>query len=150
MDTLEKDFKRFQTLHSWYKHIPLEGLDFYAYYDVGEQPRNGISPQVEDMSGAHWHFSDEKPKGHISLQVRFGPFLRGIEGRDGDEYVSGPWVIRELAGDAKFEEWLAKTHPDCKHTKWSYRDISHPDVLRVFRIEVNKYYGDLWMAMGPD
>ncbi len=125
-------------------------MDFYAYYGVGEQPRNGISPQVEDMSGAHWHFSDEEPKDHTSLKIRFGPFLRGVEGSGTEEYVSGPWVIRELAGEAKFEEWLAKNHPECKHTKWSYRDISHPDVLKVFRIQANRYYSDLWFEMGPD
>ena len=151
MDTLEKDFKRFQTLHSWYKHIPLEGLDFYAYYDVGEQPRNGISPEIEDISGAHWHFSDEKPKGISYLTVRFGPFLRGVEGRDGDEYAWGFWVIYEMAGKEKFNEWIAKNYPEWIDRDWGDRGkISNPLVIELFRQEVNKYYGDLWMVMGPD
>lgn len=150
MNTLKQDFKRFQTLHSWYKHIPLDGMDFYAYYGVGEQPRNGVNPQVEDISGAHWYFSKEKPEGILYLTVRFGPFLRGVEGHPESEYVSGPWVIREMAGEAKFDEWLAQNHPTCKHVKWSYRDISHPEVLNVFRQEANRYYSDLWFEMGPD
>ena len=57
MDQLLKDFQRFQTLHSWYKHIPLEGLDFYVFQANGDQIRNGIDPQIEDISGVHWHFS---------------------------------------------------------------------------------------------
>ena len=151
MNTLKKDFQRFQTLHSWYKHIPLEGIDFYAYQDVGEQPRNGVHPQVNDISASHWYFSTKEPTDRVSLKARFGPFLRGVEGGVGEENVWGFWIIYEDAGAAKFNAWIAKKYPEWIGVDWSNRDDTHdPQVIELFRRETNKYYGDLWMAMGPD
>ena len=44
------DFLNFSTLHSWYKHIPINGYYFYVYLDDNTQ---------------HWHFTQDKPK-HIN------------------------------------------------------------------------------------
>ena len=57
MDTMKTDFLRFSKLHSWYKHIPLEGDSFIAYLEKGEQIRHNVDPQVIDSSNNHWHFS---------------------------------------------------------------------------------------------
>lgn len=151
MDTLKKDFQRFQTLHSWYKHLPLEGIDFYAYHEIGEQLRNGVHPQVNDISGSHWHFSIDEPKDRVSFKVRFGPFLRGLEGRPGEEHVFGVWIIYEDAGADAFHAWIAKHYPEWVGVDWANRrDIHDPLVMELFRRQVNRYYSDLWMEMGPD
>ena len=149
MERLRKDFERFQTLHSWYKHIPLEGLDFYVFQAKGDQIRNGVNPQVEDMSGVHWHFSIEKPEElDVVTTVRFGPFLRGIEGNGhGSEYVSGCWVIRELAAEA-FDGWLLENYPNYKDSSWTFRDMSNPIILDIYRSEVAKYWSALRSAVG--
>jgi len=136
MDQLRKDFEQFQTLHSWYKHIPLEGLDFFVF-------------QVADEMGAHWYFSIDKPECIDTVYtVRFGPFLRGVEGNGcGSEYVSGAWAICELAGD-KFDIWMKTHYPDFEHVKWTYKDMNNPIVISVFRAEIAKYWCDLRLAVG--
>jgi hypothetical protein len=149
MDQLLKDFQRFQTLHSWYKHIPLEGLDFYVFQAKDDQILNGIDTHVDDMSGVHWHFSIEKPEQlELANTVRFGPFLRGIEGNgQGSEYVSGCWVIRELAGES-FDAWLLANYPQYKDSSWTFRDMSNPTILDIYRCEVAKYWEALRSAVG--
>ncbi len=101
--SLRADFLRFAKLHSWYKHIPLEGADFWVYLDEGQQPRNGICAEVEDWTGAHWHFSCNGPPrdGRTSYKVRFGPFLRGDR--------RGLHLIAELA---EFPTWCAQHYPN--------------------------------------
>jgi len=58
---MEADFRRFGRMHSWYKHIPLEGADYYAYQDMGEQPRLCVD-EVNDIESVHWHFDCFPPK----------------------------------------------------------------------------------------
>jgi hypothetical protein len=131
MYTLRQDFLRFAKLHSWYKHIPLEGMDFYMYRDVGQQPRNGIHAEVDDARGLHWYFSTEKPRGIRSHKVRFGPFLRGVEGYG----VRGFHIIVGDAGEAEFQTWLSREYPEMAATKWS-----DAEVKQLFVAEQNKYW----------
>ena len=136
-NTLRRDFLRFAKLHSWYKHIPLEGMDFYMYRDVGQQPRNGIHAEVEDTCGLHWHSSTEKPRGAYSHKVRFGPFLRGAEGYG----VRGFHIIVGHAGEAEFQTWVSREYPDMAIANWSERGFGDPDVKQLFVAEQNKYWG---------
>jgi hypothetical protein len=98
IDILYQDFLRFSTLHSWYKHNPFDGRDFYFYMKKGQQIRHPIDPQVDDKENMnmHWFFTktplfikDNKihtedneillntPVPPLLGKVRFGPFLRG-------------------------------------------------------------------------
>ena len=86
------DFVRFQKLHSWYKILPIGGVEFVVFLTKGQQAKNSIELSVVDTKGFHWHFLPVDPKScafrsrekpDLSLcrfTVTFGPFLRGIEG----------------------------------------------------------------------
>ena len=52
------DFYRFANLHSWYKHLPIEPVQFIFFKSVGQQPRNNIHPYYTDdnMFNMHWHW----------------------------------------------------------------------------------------------
>ena len=106
MQLLRKDFIRFSQLHSWYKHLPLEGIPFYFYKRTGQQIRHPIDPMVEDEVGDHYHFvmgNSKDISNHFT--VRFGPFLRG------DGY--GMDLIGRGEEDKKrLKEWLKKEYPD--------------------------------------
>lgn len=98
---LRKDFIRFSQLHSWYKHLPLEGIPFYFYKRTGQQIRH----MVEDEVGDHYHFvMGKSPQISEHFSVRFGPFLRG------DGY--GMDLIGRGDEDKKrVKEWLEKEYP---------------------------------------
>jgi len=109
------DFYRFSKLHSWYKHIRLEGEDFYMFQAVGQQARNGIHPEVEDASGIHWHFTrSPPPKPHY--KVRFGPFLRGVE--DNTSKLTRGGHIIWMDNKENFNQWIADNHPDLAGHDW--------------------------------
>jgi hypothetical protein len=59
---LDKDIKRFSTLHSWYKHLDYtdDGDTFYLIPLKGEQSRYSFDTRISDYNGIHWHFSMEK------------------------------------------------------------------------------------------
>jgi hypothetical protein len=138
---LRHDFLRFATLHSWYKHIPLEGLDFWAWLAEGEQARNGIQSEVEDAHGLHWHFSIGEPIGVKSYKVRFGPFLRGVERGN---FIRGFHIIVSDARLLHFEGWLSREYPQLAEKGYDWKSISycsnHPDNLFLFQCEQEKYW----------
>lgn len=150
---MQEDFARFCDLHSWYKHIPLEGKDFYAYRSKGQEPRNGVCPQVEDFDGMHWHFSTWKPENVKSYKVRFGPFLRGIECWYNDEpVVRGLDIIIRIAGD-QFTRWIAEKYPHLSHIDWTtgYLEREHSKaVTEIYQTECAKYWKDLCAAVGVE
>lgn len=152
MDVLYSDFKRFQTLHSWYKHIPLDGIDFYVYQVKGEQARNGVHPQITDSEGMHWHFTYRIPNNIATpvYKVRFGPFLRGVEGSD-KKHVWGIWIIRDIAGSA-FDTWIINNYPEWKDVDWGNLDddTSNPIVIELFRRESAKYWNDVKAMLDLD
>lgn len=144
MDTLQADFRRYQRLHSWYKHNFLPGRDFYMYMAVGERPRNSFDPSVQDISGLHWHFVPVGCADTTELKhavgaihtVSFGPFLRG------DMY--GFHIILELAGD-EFQPWITKHYPEWSHADWSDESLIH----KLFEREVAKYWANVVKAVHP-
>ena len=97
LSLLKKDFLRFSSLHSWYKHIPLKGTTYYFYLNKGEQIRNILENNVEDSEEIHWHFTSIKPEEKKHGSVLLGPFLTGD--------VHGFNIIRTGAGNQIFEEW---------------------------------------------
>lgn len=146
--TLEADYKRYCGLHSYYKHIPLTGRYFYAYLEVGEQPRNGISPEVSDSVGMHWWFTSGKPDPpKVSYKVRFGPFLRGIE-HDWSDRVSvrGFNIIISDAGES-WGTWIQEHYPHLAHIDWHARprvEWTEPDAVReIYKKECDRYWTDL-------
>jgi len=142
---LRQDFERFQRLHSWYKHIPLEGRDFYAYQSVGEQARNGFPGQSEvtDPSGIHWHFTSTKPEGVESYKARFGPFLRGVEGTH-TKMAWGLWIIRS-DNRSGFRRLIETKYPEWLDVDWENMlgDCENQIVLELFEREVADYWDDL-------
>ena len=107
MDIIKKDLVRFSTLHLWFKLLPYEGREYLAFPWKGEQPRNCISPRVNDSESEdyHWWFWDaeyieEIPVSGIAKDiimrrpVVFNCFFRGIEGAGSHKYLRGLSVIK--------------------------------------------------------
>jgi hypothetical protein len=127
---MEAEFYRFSTLHSWYKHIPLEGHDYYV-------------SKKSDFNDSQWHFSPYKPSGCESFCVRLGPFLRGIEGYYGGEPLwRGFHIIVEKAGESVFRQWIKTNYPHFSHIGWSHPHIewTHLSVIEeLYLTEWNRY-----------
>jgi hypothetical protein len=148
MDTLQADFRRYQRLHSWYKHNPLSGRDFYMYQAVGERPRNSFDSSVQDISGLHWHFvpvgcandTDLKQATGPIHTVNFGPFLRG------DNH--GLHLICESAGDT-FLPWITKHYPEWSHIDWQSDNINQDIVTQLYEREVAKYWANVVKVTHP-
>lgn len=85
--TVVEDLTRFAQMHSWYKHLSAEGDDFIPVIIKGQEPRNGIHPDIKDADGLHIHFYDDTsevlkyhPSAHIlPVKVKFNCFWRGVE-----------------------------------------------------------------------
>ncbi len=59
MPDVEKDFERFGTLHSWYKHLVGRPHWTYPVLWIGEEPRYEWDPRFSDKTGQkklHWRF----------------------------------------------------------------------------------------------
>jgi hypothetical protein len=118
---LVEDYARFRQLHSWYKHIPLYGQDFYVY----EKPENGW----------HWRFHWKPPEnGSEYIKVRFGPFLRGMA-------TTNLNIILTKAGDS-FAPWLMEHYPHLVgldlSDSWLATERDNL-VLELYRGECEKY-----------
>src|ERR1700722_13557297 len=149
---IEEDFERFSKQHSWYKHLPtITTESFYIVPRKGQQPRNGIHPDVNDTEGWHWRFytkhSIEKtpidPKLKelvLTYPVECNAFLRGVETKyDGKPHITN--TPCHLKSDATIE-WMNTRHPDL--IKLTREDLSmwfkkdSPDFFELFRREHNK------------
>lgn len=153
MEILRKDFIRFSTLHSWYKHIRVKGRDFYVYQDIGEQERNHIDTRVKDLSGIHWHFSDTPPNNKVFSKVVFGPFLGGIvEASEGKKSIFTFHIILSCNEDT-FMPWIADKYPEwssISFKEWEgkrRRFDTDPILLELFENEINKYWLNLVEAV---
>lgn len=150
---LRTDFERWSTLHSWYKHISLSGETWWAYQRIGQEPRNGVCPQVEDISGTHWWFSCREPSGVKRYPFTVGPFLRGVEGRqwhqcrsDDCGYAYGIHIIVDDVGEERFLEWIREQYPqwsDCSALDWRMMDMKNPILKELYQSEQDKYYNEL-------
>lgn len=149
MASLEADYNRFRRLHSWYKHIPLEGRDFFVSLRSveSEQARNG---------GMHWHFNyscheEDAHDDSRSFVVRFGPFLRGIECYTYDEnepVFNGFNIIVDDAGEA-FAPWIAANYPQFAHIDWASRHAQWTEtkaIAEIYETECARYKKDMMHA----
>jgi hypothetical protein len=155
METLRADFLRFSRLHSWYKHIHVDGADFYAFQAVGEQPRNGVHPNVTDLSGIHWHFLRTVPEKTPYYKARFGPFLHGIYESDcwGKHVFSFNLILD--CNKETFLSWISNNYPEYAYltlSDWEgkCREWNDPIVVDLFEKETTKYWVSLIDAIGPD
>ena len=150
MDILRNDFLRFSLLHSWYKHIPLEGQDYYLHQEIGEQPRNGVNSEIKDLSGIHWHFSrvHTNQNSQPECKVRFGPFLRGIyESTNLGKCVYDFGIILDRNKDS-FLPWIATHYPEwasISFDEWERKchNWKDPIVIELFEKEKEKYWLDV-------
>lgn len=129
LDQLYEDFKVFKN-HSWYKHIPLAGRDYYVYLEDG-----------------HWVFSGWIPEEADYETVRFGPFLRGIEGSGEYRYTRGFHIVAECD---EFQPWIEKNYPHLAHIDWSasnmYYDLRGEEpkaTEEIYQKETARYWHDL-------
>jgi len=142
----EADFHRWCDLHSWYKHLPLEGADFTLLIQQGEQPRNGIHPEVIDTSSNHLWFV-HADKDSSGPRVRLGPFMTTQLTRP-----HGFAIILQRAGDT-FDRWLSKNHPDLMElfTEWNSTGRTtrgHPFITALYRVENQKYWAAVLATQG--
>ena len=94
-------------MHSWYKHLPINPIEFIFLKRVGQQSRNNIHQEYTDnnMSNVHWHWyklsgcSKNFLKTLIETNqpiyvAKFGGFLRGLELIDSNfNYTHGFKII---------------------------------------------------------
>jgi len=155
MDTLRADFLRFSRLHSWYKHLPIGGIEFFAFQAIGQQPRNGFHPDIKDSSGIHWHFSYSEPDVPF-CKVRFGPFLQGVHVYDFEstcKRIAYAFDLIMKCNETTFIPWIAEHHPQWAHLSWedwnkkSY-DFEDPIVVELYEKETEKYWNALVKAVG--
>lgn len=91
IENLKKDFYRFGTLHSWYKHIPIEGESFVFFKSDTQQVRYDFDKCLtnEHNRTYFWHFVVKKynqtylnelaNKNIVMYEATIGPFFRGLE-----------------------------------------------------------------------
>lgn len=85
LETIQSDVERFSKLHSWYKHLPLDGKEFAVIFEKGDQARNGIYPEIKDKEGLHASILDlpwlkqYHPERKYTYTFKFNCFLRGLE-----------------------------------------------------------------------
>ena len=161
METLKNDFIRFAQLHSWYKHLPLEGVDYYVSLKKGEQVRYDFAPQVKDYEGLHWHFfiknenenenkceeEEEEDKENIYGPIRLGPFLQGINYNDREPYCS--FQIIFSCNKNGFLDWIESNYPEYKHItfdEWS-KKFNDDIILELTKKETDKYWVNLFDAI---
>jgi len=125
------DYVRFRKLHSWYKHIPLHGRDFYVY----EKPEGDW----------HWYFDWEKPDHDDCFKMRVGPFLRGTYIFLDSPMTTNLDIIMRKAGDS-FAPWLAEHYPHLTKLDWSDTWPRREDdngmsqgIIEIYRVECGKY-----------
>jgi len=69
LKTTKEDLLRHSQLHSWYKHLDIEGDWFYATLIKGQQARNGFHPEITDYKKPHW-LIDRCPK-YTTDQIQY-------------------------------------------------------------------------------
>lgn len=125
MNVIEQDFRRFSTLHSYYKHLPPDGTRLYMLLKKGEEPRNHFHPSFTDDDGdphnLHWHFYvDSSLPAHYTRKyfTTGNCFTRGLEyGPDHDPHGFGIMMGRWGSGltdylTAKYPQHVADVYEE--------------------------------------
>lgn len=117
------DFNRFSRLHSWYKHLPIDGKVFIFMKIKGQQPRNIIHPSYTDTNpeSCHWHWYDliecskeflkKLIKTNQSIYVvKFGPLLY-LDNCSNTNAVRGFHFIKSIY-EANKIKYLLASYPE--------------------------------------
>ncbi len=68
IENLKTDFYRFAHLHSWYKHLPIEGETFVFFKQNKQQYRYDFDKCLtEDSRTEYWHFIEACKKNICKL-----------------------------------------------------------------------------------
>jgi hypothetical protein len=106
-----------------------------------------VFPEVIDTIGMHWHFSTREPD-VPSVKVRFGPFLRGIEGYDDIQGVPITRGFNIIVSDAGSEwlPWIEANYPHLSHIDWRSPSVewTEPSAIEeLYKNECARYWRDL-------
>jgi hypothetical protein len=136
VDQLQKDFNRFATLHTYYKHLPIYGKQFYFYKSKGEQSRLSWDNPI-DTDNYHWHFSTsaENVEGCI-YKVKFGPFLGGT-------FLANHDLLVNL--NPEIHQWIKEFYPEYTNSDY-INDNNNYVVLDIYDKENNKYWEEIKSA----
>lgn len=147
MDVIKEDFERFSHLHSYYKHCPPTGTKMHLFLRKGQQPRNGVDPEVEDGEGFHWWFitSDFVKENNLleDYYIYINCFTRGIESHYEGGRPYGWHIIEHKWKDLRL--YLEDNYPEEMVTD-AYKEYeefpcwSHPipAVTHIFETEHRK------------
>lgn len=141
LNLLREDFERFSHLHSWYKHLPLEGTTFYVFlHNINPQ-----QPKEQNMN--HWIFISDSENNKSKFEsdniyrVNFGPFLRGNEnrGKNCEPHYHGLSIIKNR--NKNFNTWIEKNYPEIKDMNENLIEAY------IFESEYKKYKNSILDAM---
>lgn len=153
INQITKDFHRFAKLHSWYKHLPIDGKIFVFYLQQGQQDRYDFDKEFTklDQTKEYWHFilldSNKKyikelfESGKQIYWTKFGSFLRGIEDEDkGKGHVRGFHLI-ERFNSGKIKNYLGNKYPNIVIK--NNADIESSSVIEIAKAEYQEYLDDV-------
>ncbi|CAF4122799.1 unnamed protein product [Rotaria sordida] len=125
---LNADILRFSTLHSWYKHLPLDndGMLYFIVLIKGQQPRYSFDPCVTDANGLHWWFIYEGGEYILNEHVRaivtrypfrLNPFFYHNEHKSTDQSLNRRWFYGGniiLGRDERLHvrTWISNNYPE--------------------------------------
>ncbi len=147
IEQVKKDFHRFSKLHSWYKHLPVDGKIFVFYKQEGQQVRYDFDKCLTeaDQNKEYWCFlpldrNKELIKKHIEsgkelYWAKFGAFLRGIEGSE-NEYFWGFHLIDRYDRDKKII-YVKNKYPNIISDKFNHYDESQ--IIVIAKTEYQEY-----------
>lgn len=167
---LIEDFQRFSQLHSWYKHLPIDGEDHVFLLLEGQQPRYTFNPCLTDPcpTNMHWHFysvdflTDDKTgkdclkqykeRGERMYVAKFGPFLRGVCNYEfKNQHFKSTYGFEMICeGNTRIFEYLFAAYPEysdfLKEIEMSdrlYQYNNHAIMCDIFDREQQKYLDDV-------
>lgn len=143
INQITKDFHRFAKLHSWYKHLPIDGKIFVFYRQQGQQVRYDFDKKFteSDQTKEYWHFLPlDSNKKYIKelfdsnkqlYWTKFGSFLRGIEDGETEHVRCFHW------NKEKKNNYLKNKYPDIIIEN-DY-DIESLSVITIVKAEYQEY-----------
>lgn len=103
VETVYSDLIRFSNLHSWYKHHPVNGVDYYPMFQNGTTPRSRSDP-IEDQNSLHVWFTLRQQSDYSP--IRFNLFLNGVDEQGHAIMMMGGTIWESQ------KPWLLANHPD--------------------------------------
>jgi hypothetical protein len=151
IDQVTKDFHRFSKLHSWYKHLPINGEIFVFYKNKGQQVRYNFDKCLTEANQdkEYWYFLRlEMNKEYVKKLIKsgkdlywskLGSFLRGIE-EEGTKYehFMGFHLIERNNQEKKIN-YLKNKYPSFIDNLNEYDDQYESQVMNIAKNEHQEY-----------